>query len=177
MDTLSHGLWGFIVKKPGRHTPAFIFGAVLPDLPFIIGGMYKLWQGAGITNLHEQVIPMPGVFFWSSFWHSYLVLAAFYAMLHSVPLAASLSGGWVTHLLLDILTHAGDASPLFWPISDWRTLSPISYWQPAFGGRWFAVLNGVLLFWLLLRRLKSTLLRRNSPKRTESLRLDKDKRG
>lgn len=35
--------------------------------------------------------------------------------------------GWTGHVAADALTHGSDARPLFWPISDWRFESPISY--------------------------------------------------
>jgi phospholipid N-methyltransferase len=37
--------------------------------------------------------------------------------------------GWAAHNLVDLLTHASDARPHFWPLSRWRWHSPVSYWD------------------------------------------------
>lgn len=38
------------------------------------------------------------------------------------------------HIALDFPLHAGDAHAHFWPITDWRFESPLSYWNPAYHG-------------------------------------------
>ena len=38
------------------------------------------------------------------------------------------------HIALDFPLHADDAHRHFWPLSDWRFFSPVSYWDPAQNG-------------------------------------------
>ena len=38
------------------------------------------------------------------------------------------------HLTFDLPFHHDDAHPHFWPFSDWRFTSPLSYWDPAHDG-------------------------------------------
>ena len=38
------------------------------------------------------------------------------------------------HIALDFPLHADDAHRHFWPVSDWRFFSPVSYWDPAHNG-------------------------------------------
>jgi membrane-bound metal-dependent hydrolase YbcI (DUF457 family) len=49
------------------------------------------------------------------------------------------------HTAVDIVTHADDGPALLFPL-DWhsRFLSPISYWDPAHGGRTFRLLEHLL---------------------------------
>ena len=40
----------------------------------------------------------------------------------------------LTHVALDFPVHADDAHPHFWPVTQWRFFSPVSYWDPSFYG-------------------------------------------
>ena len=67
--------------------------------------------------------------------------------------------GWAGHTVVDFLTHvSGDARPLFWPISDWRWASPVSYYNPLHYGREFMLVEhaGMLAIMVVLfvRRLR-----------------------
>lgn len=48
------------------------------------------------------------------------------------------------HLAGDLPVHATDAHRHFWPLTDWRFVSPVSYWDPAHGGQWFSWVEGTL---------------------------------
>lgn len=68
----------------------------------------------------------------------------------------------LTHLAGDLPVHAGDAHPHFWPVTDWRFVSPVSYWDPRhFGGQFaiFEALLGVVLSVILFRRFKAWWIR------------------
>ena len=43
------------------------------------------------------------------------------------------------HLTFDLPFHHDDDHPHFWPFSDWRFTSPLSYWDPAHDGRVIAL--------------------------------------
>lgn len=61
----------------------------------------------------------------------------------------------ILHLAFDFPFHHGDAHAHFWPISDWRFVSPVSYWNPDHFGNLGSVAAGllaVLLVGLLWRR-------------------------
>lgn len=61
----------------------------------------------------------------------------------------------ITHLIGDFPVHANDAHPHFWPISDWRFASPISYWDRNHHGAVFCVFEtilGILLSIIIFRR-------------------------
>ena len=54
------------------------------------------------------------------------------------------SAGYFLHISADFITHADDAYPQFWPFTDWRFFSPISYWQPEYYGRIVGLVEAAL---------------------------------
>ncbi len=87
-------------------------------------------------------------------------LAARYA---GRPTAAAFLASMFLHACFDFPLHHDDAHHHFFPFSDWRFLSPVSYWDPAWHGQIVASLELVLVAaggaWLLrtaqARRLKT----------------------
>jgi hypothetical protein len=68
----------------------------------------------------------------------------------------------LTHIAGDFPVHVKDAHRHFWPLSDWKFVSPVSYWNPEFHGNIFSIfemLLGATLSILLFRRFKSWLVR------------------
>ncbi|MEM0899496.1 MAG: metal-dependent hydrolase [Pseudomonadota bacterium] len=68
----------------------------------------------------------------------------------------------LAHIALDFPVHANDAHPHFWPITDWRFTSPISYWDPAYYGDMVSAAEaifGIVLTVTLFRRFKAPLVR------------------
>ena len=48
------------------------------------------------------------------------------------------------HIATDFMMHHDDARAHFWPFSDWRFASPISYWDSEHHARWVAPLEGLI---------------------------------
>ncbi|WP_421857563.1 zinc dependent phospholipase C family protein [Oricola sp.] len=70
--------------------------------------------------------------------------------------------GAIVHLAGDFPVHAADAHPHFWPLSDWRFQSPVSYWDRNYYGDTFAffeMLLGVALAVIVFRRFKALWVR------------------
>lgn len=68
----------------------------------------------------------------------------------------------LTHLAGDLPVHAGDAHPHFWPLTDWRFISPVSYWDPRHFGTQFGVAEtvlGIALSVIVFRRFKALWVR------------------
>lgn len=68
----------------------------------------------------------------------------------------------LTHLAGDLPVHAADAHPHFWPLSDWRFISPVSYWDPRHFGTQFSILEvvfGIALAVIVFRRFKALWVR------------------
>lgn len=64
-----------------------------------------------------------------------LVLLGAYAA--RMPLLAALVISMLIHCLCDLPLHHDDGHRHFFPLSDFRFESPVSYWDPAHYGDWF----------------------------------------
>ena len=152
MNTPTHALvnWALLGRGSGRaHERAILLGAVLPDLP-----MFAFWiVEAGIRGQSQRAV-WDRIYF-DPGWQ--VVFDAF----NSVPLylGAGLVAWWarrraalfcsasaLAHLALDLPFHREDGHRHWLPFSDWRFVSPVSYWDPAHYGAWFSVLELALLF-------------------------------
>lgn len=68
----------------------------------------------------------------------------------------------LTHLAGDFPVHVEDAHAHFWPFSDWRFTSPVSYWNPDHYGGYFSAFEailGIVLAVILFRRFRSWWVR------------------
>ena len=164
MHTQTHLLIGAAaLGRPGRAGMGLAagFGSVLPDIPAIVmAGWALLVQRRDADEVFR-------VAYFSDAWHAVLAPA------HSVPLWAlvlaggfalgrdvvkAFAGGGLLHMAFDLPVHADDPHRHFWPLSDWRFESPVSYWDPAHFGLWVAPLEvaaGLALVVLLWRRWSS----------------------
>ena len=160
MDTLSHGLWGYLVFRKNKGLKGFLVGTIFPDLPFIVGSLAlvleqkKLPDDLAVQVVVDQRIAMFGVPL-----HSFVVWALFAIIgiiitRQLIPFVL----GWGFHLILDIFTHVSDATPLFWPISQERYRGLISYWELEHYALLFNITNVSLLsaayLWLLYNYLR-----------------------
>ena len=69
-----------------------------------------------------------------------------------------LCASMLLHIAFDLPLHHDDAHRHFYPLSDWRFESPLSYWDPRYHGRWFglAEMAGVALGGVYLWRTRPT---------------------
>lgn len=169
MNTPAHVAINLLLlsRRPGnqlshKQCAAIVAGALLPDLAIIVFYAWQLLQGtpegqiwsveyyrplwqAWIDSFNS--IPLIGLAMlicWQT--RSYLLLLFFSSML--------------LHVFGDLPVHHDDAHRSFFPFSDWRFASPVSYWDPAFYGRWFSLFEiaAVLAASLYMAR-QSALLR------------------
>lgn len=178
METYSHSFFTWALAKHGMRAGraagiAGAAGAVFPDLPSFAGTAYYVgtaylaegWSSMGSEKILDAIYfsgPFGGT---GSVLHStvpVLVLLGVYRvarlrrMDHRKILLWFLLG-WLGHALVDFLTHVDDTRPLFWPISNWEWSSPVSYYNPAYYGQEFSLINHALILVtmaiLLVRRL------------------------
>lgn len=140
MITPTHMLMGGALFRSGRRTAlAGVAGGLLPDVPsFVLVGWAAL-GGRGAEEIFRTL-------YFSDRWQ--LIMAPS----HSAPLwglafvaalvlraraAVAFTASGLLHLLTDFLLHADDPHRHFWPLNDWRFHSPVSYWDPRYGGFWF----------------------------------------
>ena len=144
MNTPSHLAISLLVFRRQSTWPAVLavaLGAVLPDLPMFGFYLYqKLWLGTA-----EQVIWTERYFapHWQllfDLFHSIPILATLTLLCWLLPqlrLGTLLFASALLHQFFDLPLHHFDAHRHFLPFSDWRFLSPISYWDPRFYGQIF----------------------------------------
>ncbi|MGK7874756.1 MAG: hypothetical protein AB4426_16065 [Xenococcaceae cyanobacterium] len=112
---------------------AITIGAILPDIPIFV----FYFVAKFIYKLPERQIWSEA--YYEPFWQIIIALS------HSLPLALiglfiSLYFGWkpgaiacvsmILHSLFDFPVHHDDAHRHFFPFSDYRFISPLSYWDP-----------------------------------------------
>ena len=135
MNTPAHILVALAaLSRPAspRQNLAVAAGAFVPDLSIYV---FFFWA-TGFTDFSMQQIWRE--VYWTEPWQTLGAIS------NSVPLALVLLGlslwkrsavatafslALLVHFALDFPLHADDAHRHFWPLSDWRFASPISYWD------------------------------------------------
>jgi membrane-bound metal-dependent hydrolase YbcI (DUF457 family) len=177
MNTQTHVLMGAALfgRPATRLAWAGAAGGLIPDLP-----MYMI-----VATLRISGYPLDDIFgrlYWSDWWqianalgHSYLIWGGLFAWSSFMviragrldsgaiaPLILALSASALLHSMIDMLSHRDDAHMHFWPLSEWRFRSPVSYWDPARYGNWFGQFEaavGLIAAIALFRRYRSRVLR------------------
>ena len=164
-----------LFAKPGQklRNTAIIIGSIVPDL-----AIYGLLIWSKFFSIPETKVWRE--LYWQEPWQTYTALG------NSLPLYLVLlilgvlalrqsSVGYriglfltffalaaMTHIAGDFPVHVKDAHRHFWPLSDWKFISPVSYWNPNHHGTAFSIfeaLLGLVLSVLLFRRFKHILVR------------------
>lgn len=177
MNTQTHLLVAAaLFAKPGhpRRNIALIIGALLPDI-----AIFALFGWAVVTGVPQGDL-------WGRIYFAEPMLT-FTAIGNSAPLYAALAlAGWayarwrageplpvlpmlsvlglaaLSHLALDFPVHVEDAHPHFWPLTQWRFRSPVSYWNDNFHAQWVMVVElliALCLLALLWRRFQARWVR------------------
>ena len=172
MNTQTHVLLAAALLSkpdaPARNT-AVIAGALVPDL-----AIYTLFVWSKLAGIPERTV-------WSTLYYqppwsdavtignsAPLYLAVLLAALligrywRPALLAAVFAGAALIHLAADLPVHVDDAHAHFWPLTDWRFRSPVSYWHPDHYGGPFALFEigfGIVLAVLLWRRFHAVWVR------------------
>ncbi len=128
------------------HEGAVVAGALVPDVPIVV------------LYLRERLRGTPTETIWSVCYQRKHWLAVIHGA-HSAPLAAlGICIGWLTHApsvmyffysvlghaLCDFPLHAEDAHRHLFPLSNYRFISPWSYWDPRHHGRVVALIEAVV---------------------------------
>ncbi len=115
-----------------KHNIAITIGAILPDIPiFIFYIISKYMYNMSEAKIWEEA-------YYEPIWQNIIATS------HSIPIAligflicwrldwkwgAILCVSMVFHCLLDLPVHNDDAHRHFYPFSDYRFYSPVSYWD------------------------------------------------
>ena len=195
MQTYSHllvtALAGDRLEKRGiaLNKRAFLFGAVLPDLPLIALTLWffvyhRLIAPQDYTNSQLFGEVYDAYFFRNPVWiigHNFFHAPLILAVLIGVGYWGAQRGArwgspllWLAtacllHSVIDIFTHRNDGPLLLFPF-DWQTryMGPVSYWDPRYGARVFAPVEHLLNVAIIGYLVWSWLKRRSSLKAVPS---------
>ena len=153
MNTPSHAIINLAIlgrkARPEWNWP-IVLGALIPDLAmFVFYGWGKAIAGLSDTQIWDVTYYEP---FWQNtfdFWNS--IPLALVGIGLGVGLGrqkkwrgvgsaiAICCASIILHCLADLPTHREDAHRHFWPLSNFRFESPISYWDPDYYGNLFVL--------------------------------------
>lgn len=147
MNTQAHAIVSFWFLNKRLSPSLILWTAVLPDLPmFFFYGWVKIVEGAQEQDIWQTL-------YFQDSWQD------FFDLFNSIPLAVLIIlGGWLfkksglmfsgvsilLHLLCDLPLHHDDGHRHFFPFSDFRYSSPVSYWDPKHFGWITAPMEAVL---------------------------------
>ena len=142
-----------------------VFGALLPDLSMFIFFFWAQFLTSATSNEIWNTL------YWQEPWQTLSAIS------NSIPLMIVVCTlGWrlqsralmlvalamLSHALFDLPFHAEDAHQHFWPLTDWRFHSPLSYWDVDHHAAWVSVMEWGLLLTctiILWRRFASKWVR------------------
>lgn len=148
MNSPAHALINlWILKRDGSQRRSFsiVLGALVPDSVMFV---FYFWHRL-IGTSESQIW---SVEYYDPFWQAIIDL------FNSIPLiAAGLLICWkaqrplliaffasmLLHTFGDLPLHHDDAHRHFFPFTDWRFISPLSYWNPDHHGQLMSILEGL----------------------------------
>jgi hypothetical protein len=164
MLTTSHAFFTYAATPAGGPALLAVAGSVLPDLPFWVGTPWHALRGApGLRAALRATETGPVAGTCARAAHSILVWAvAALALWALAPALLPLVWAWLGHLGVDFFTHHTDAHPHFYPLSEWRFASPVSYHEWDHHAREYLIVEGlataaVLASWVGAGRIVGVL--------------------
>jgi hypothetical protein len=150
MNTPSHAIINLALllnRQPEAALPITL-GAIAPDVSmFVMYGWAKLIAGQGESQIWGDTYWQP---FWQNINHTFhsiplIGLAIVLAHVAKWPTVEVFAWSMLLHCLGDFPVHHDDAHRHFFPFSDYRFISPISYWDPRHYGNWVATVEKLLV--------------------------------
>ncbi len=138
MNTPAHLIFGAAAfGKPGQAqvTWAAILGSIAPDLSLYVMATWSIF----IAGTDPSIVF--GEYYYSTNWqrvfavdNSFVLWGLGFALAFwaQKPVLITFAGAWLLHLAFDFPLHNHDARMHFWPLTDWRFVSPLSYWDSRF---------------------------------------------
>ncbi len=151
------------LSKPGetkRNTAVFA-GSIIPDLAIYLWAPYQsIVNGVSSKEMWGELYfepPMQNLIAW----FNSIPIYALFAVIGYIALGKTwgklllfFALAALIHMATDLPVHADDAYRHFWPLSDWRFYSPLSYWDNNYHAFWVSkidtaiALMSVVVLWL-----------------------------
>lgn len=151
MNTPGHGVLNLLVLGRRAHPEwnlPVVLGAVLPDLPmFVLAIVATVAWRQPQHQIWSETYFRPGWQIAADVPHSFplLVVAFAVATLLRAPRAQRFVASMLLHSCGDIFVHGADAHRHFFPLSDYRFVSGISYWDPTHHGNLVFIIEALVV--------------------------------
>jgi len=150
MNTPAHAIINLLLfgkKHRKTHSIAIIAGALIPDAPMLLFYLWEKLHGISERVIWGELYNHPA---WQALFNSFhsfplLALACVVAWRARLSVWAIFFASMFCHSLLDFPVHHSDAHQHFFPFSDCRFISPVSYWDPAHFGLWVSALEVLIM--------------------------------
>lgn len=137
-----------------RQTPIapVVLGAVLPDLAMLVFFPWYKFRGFAEEEIWSTLFFDPNWQFVFAIFNSIPICLFFFVLFwwYRHENLTFFVGSMILHQVVDFFTHSKDAHMHFWPFSEYRFYSPISYWNPENFGFWVTCLE-LIVFALATR--------------------------
>lgn len=150
MNTPAHLLLGTAAFGKSNHravTIAAFLGALFPDLSlYVMVAIFVFFLDIPASVVFDEL-------YFSESWQLVFKIDNSFLLWGVVLFAGiKLRKAWLTalasaallHLAFDFPLHHDDARAHFWPLTDWRFISPVSYWDTNHLASWVAPVEVVL---------------------------------
>jgi len=135
-------------KAEPRLQGFIVTGALLPDIPmFLFYFVVKIIQRVPEREIWDTLYYQDG---WQTFFDTFnsvplIAVGMLIAWRLKARGAQLLFSSMAVHVALDLPLHHEDAHRHFFPLSDWRFSSPVSYYDPAHYGHFVLPIEALLV--------------------------------
>lgn len=154
MNTPTHTLLALALlsrRRQPKRNAAVIAGSLIPDLAIFLWAPYQsLVNGVSGEEMWRELYfqaPMQNLIAWFNSVPIYMGLAIIGLFARGTvwgKLLLVFAAAALIHIATDLPVHAEDAYRHFWPITDWRFFSPLSYWDSNHHARWVGTVEVLL---------------------------------
>ncbi|MEM7194515.1 MAG: hypothetical protein AAF402_06165 [Pseudomonadota bacterium] len=149
MNTPAHVVFSLALmgRRNARTYPiAITAGALLPDLAMFGFYAWQRFQGVSESAIWGEKYYLSG---WQSFFDTFnslplIAIGLVFTVWRGWKFATMLLISMAVHCLIDLPVHHDDAHRHFFPFSEYRFFSPVSYWDPQHFGNYVLTVEIVL---------------------------------
>lgn len=157
------GAFLFGGKVPKRAWAGLV-GGLTPDVPMLTIIFTLMASGVSGQTIFNEL-------YWQRWWqitnavsHSFLLWGGLllFGLYMRQSLLAIYVGSAFLHSCIDFLVHRGDAHMSFWPLTNYKFMSPVSYYESDHYGIWFSLFDsalGIVMALTLGLRFKNRIVR------------------